>query len=108
MPHVPTAEPYEFAFDPSTTALLVIDMQRDFVDPGGFGEALGNDVSLLCRAVEPTRPVLDAPRATGMLGIHTRSSPCPTSRSSTSPARARSTRPISKRCCGTAASPAWW
>ena len=50
MPRV-TAEPYEFEFDPQSTALLVIDMQRDFVDPGGFGEALGNDVSLLRRAV---------------------------------------------------------
>ena len=72
MPQVTTAEPYEFAFDPSTAALLVIDMQRDFVDPGGFGEALGNDVSLLGRAVAPTRRVLDAARAVGMLVIHTR------------------------------------
>jgi nicotinamidase-related amidase len=71
MPQV-TAEPYEFEFDPSRTALLVIDMQRDFVDPGGFGEALGNDVSLLGRAVEPTRRVLGAARAAGMLVIHTR------------------------------------
>src|SRR5918911_791527 len=71
MPQV-NAEPYEFEFDPRTTALLVIDMQRDFVDPGGFGEALGNDVSLLGRAVAPTRRVLDAARAVGMLVIHTR------------------------------------
>ena len=41
------AEPYEFEFEPSSCALMIIDMQRDFVDPGGFGEALGNDVSLL-------------------------------------------------------------
>jgi nicotinamidase-related amidase len=65
MPRV-TAEPYEYDFDPSTTALVVIDMQRDFVDPGGFGEALGNDVSLLRRALEPTRRVLDACRAAGI------------------------------------------
>ena len=71
MPRV-TAEPYEFDFDPRTTALVVIDMQRDFVDPGGFGEALGNDVSLLRRAIEPTRRVLDACRAAGVLVIHTR------------------------------------
>ena len=50
MPRV-AAEPYEFDFEPGTTALIVIDMQRDFVDPGGFGEALGNDVSLLQQAV---------------------------------------------------------
>jgi hypothetical protein len=48
------AGPYEFSFDPETTALIVIDMQRDFVDPGGFGEALGNDVSLLRAALPPT------------------------------------------------------
>ena len=71
MPRV-TAEPYEYEFDPRTTALVVIDMQRDFVDPGGFGEALGNDVSLLQRAIAPTRRVLDASRAAGMLVIHTR------------------------------------
>jgi nicotinamidase-related amidase len=66
------AEPYEFAFAPSTTALVVIDMQRDFVDPGGFGEALGNDVSLLRKAIAPTKRVLDAARKRGLLVIHTR------------------------------------
>src|SRR3712207_9502615 len=71
MPRV-TAEPYEFDFDPRTTALLVIDMQRDFVDPGGFGEALGNDVSLLRKAVPPTERVLAAARAAGLSVIHTR------------------------------------
>ena len=39
------AEPYEFQFDPERSALLIIDMQRDFLEPGGFGEMLGNDVS---------------------------------------------------------------
>ena len=48
------AEPYEFEFDPRSCALVIIDMQRDFVDPGGFGEALGNDVSLLRKAIAPT------------------------------------------------------
>ena len=66
------AEPYEFEFDPHTTALLVIDMQRDFVEPGGFGEALGNDVSLLQAAVGPCAAALAAARAAGMLVIHTR------------------------------------
>ena len=54
------------------TALLIIDMQRDFMEPGGFGETLGNDVSQLARAVQPIASVLDAARATGMLVIHTR------------------------------------
>jgi len=66
------AQPYEFEFDPRTCALLVIDMQRDFVEPGGFGEALGNDVSLLRRTIAPIRAVLAAARAKGLLVVHTR------------------------------------
>jgi len=66
------AEPYEFEFDPATTALMIIDMQRDFVEPGGFGEALGNDVSLLRKAIAPTKRVLDAARKRGLFVIHTR------------------------------------
>ena len=66
------AEPYEFRFDPTTVALVIIDMQRDFVDPGGFGEALGNDVSLLQKAVAPTRRLLEAARKAGLFIIHTR------------------------------------
>jgi biuret amidohydrolase len=66
------AEPYEFQFDPTTTALVMIDFQRDFVDPGGFGEALGNDVSLLRRAVPPAERVLRAARAAGLFVVHTR------------------------------------
>ena len=50
-----TAEPYAFTFDPERTALIVIDMQRDFVEPGGFGETLGNDVSLLQAVIPPLR-----------------------------------------------------
>jgi biuret amidohydrolase len=67
-----SAEPYEFEFDVKTTALVMIDFQRDFVDPGGFGEALGNDVSLLRRAVPAAEQVLKAARAAGMLVVHTR------------------------------------
>ena len=48
-----TADPFDLAFDPATTALLMIDMQRDFVEPKGFGELLGNDVSLVRAAIEP-------------------------------------------------------
>jgi len=66
------AQPYEFEFQPASCALVIIDMQRDFVDPGGFGEALGNDVSLLRKAIAPTRRVLDAARRGEMLVIHTR------------------------------------
>ena len=66
------AQPYPFTFDPATTALVIIDMQRDFVEPGGFGETLGNDVGLLQSVVPPLRKVLDAARAVGLTVVHTR------------------------------------
>src|SRR6188768_3570610 len=66
------AEPEAVALDLTRTALIIIDMQRDFLEPGGFGETLGNDVSLLGRAVAPCRRVLAAARAAGLLVIHTR------------------------------------
>lgn len=66
------AEPFNLNFDPTSTALVIIDMQRDFVLPGGFGEKLGNDTSLLLAAVEPTQRVLAKAREKGMLVIHTR------------------------------------
>jgi nicotinamidase-related amidase len=66
------AAPYPFSLVPATTALVIIDMQRDFLEPGGFGEGLGNDVSLLQAVVEPLQSVLAAARANGMLVIHTR------------------------------------
>src|SRR6266498_5909815 len=66
------AEPYDFTFDPAATALLIIDMQRDFVDSGGFGELLGNDVAPLREVIAPIGRVLAAWRARGLLAIHTR------------------------------------
>jgi nicotinamidase-related amidase len=66
------AKPYPFSLIPGRTALVLIDMQRDFLEPGGFGEGLGNDVSLLAKVVTPLQAVLAAARATGMLVIHTR------------------------------------
>ena len=71
-PNTIKAEPYEFEFDPKTTALLIIDMQRDFVEPGGFGEALGNDVSILRKTIAPIKKVLEACRKRGMMIVHTR------------------------------------
>jgi nicotinamidase-related amidase len=67
-----SAEPYEFGFYPKSCALLIIDMQRDFLEPGGFGEMLGNDVSQLRRAIEPNRILLQAWRQVGLPVIHTR------------------------------------
>jgi len=66
------AEPYPLEFDPARTALLMIDMQRDFVEAGGFGEMLGNDVSLLRSTIEPCKRVLEAARSAGISVIHTR------------------------------------
>ena len=66
------AEPTPIAIDPASTALVVIDMQRDFLEPGGFGETLGNDVSLLRAAIEPCQMLLAAARKQGMLVVHTR------------------------------------
>jgi nicotinamidase-related amidase len=66
------AEPESIAIDLDHTALVVIDMQRDFLEPGGFGEALGNDVSRLSAAVKPCKAVLDKAREREMLVIHTR------------------------------------
>ncbi len=66
------AEPAPIAIDPAATALLLIDMQRDFLEPGGFGASLGNDVALLAAAVPPCRSLLDRARALQMAVIHTR------------------------------------
>lgn len=62
--------PAEIALD--ETALIIIDMQKDFLYHDGFGEFLGNDVTLLQRAVAPTQAVLHAWRAAGLTVIHTR------------------------------------
>lgn len=66
------AAPYAFTFDLAETALVLIDMQRDFLEPGGFGESLGNDVERLRKTIAPLRAVLEACRAAGMAVIHTR------------------------------------
>jgi nicotinamidase-related amidase len=66
------AEPQPLSIALERTALVIIDMQRDFLEPGGFGETLGNDVSLLKAAVPPLKAVLDAARDAGILVIHTR------------------------------------
>lgn len=67
-----TAQPYPFAFQPRHCALLMIDLQRDFLEPGGFGESLGNDVSLLRQTIAPNQRLLAAWRAAGLPVIHTR------------------------------------
>jgi len=66
------AEPYAFEFKPAQCALLIIDMQRDFLEPGGFGAMLGNDVSQLRRTIAPNQALLAAWRAAGLTVLHTR------------------------------------
>ncbi|MDQ7910472.1 cysteine hydrolase [Phytohabitans sp. ZYX-F-186] len=69
---VVAARPAPFSFEPASTALLVIDMQRDFLLPGGFGETLGNDVGQLRRTIAPLAALLAGWRAAGLTVIHTR------------------------------------
>ncbi|ADU34504.1 cysteine hydrolase family protein [Variovorax paradoxus] len=66
------ANPFAYEFEIRNTALVLIDMQRDFIEPGGFGETLGNDVSLLEAIVPATQAALAAWRKAGGLVVHTR------------------------------------
>ncbi len=66
------AQPGPFTYVPGRVALVIIDMQRDFLLPGGFGETLGNDVGQLAGVVPPLQRVLAAAREAGMTIIHTR------------------------------------
>src|SRR5258708_9949880 len=65
------AEPASLNVDLAHAALIIIDMQRDFLEPGGFGAALGNDVNRLKVAVGPCRDVLAAFRRRGAAVVHT-------------------------------------
>ena len=66
------AQPFAYEFDLAHTALVIIDMQRDFIEPGGFGESLGNKVALLSAIVPACQAVLAAWRRAGGLVVHTR------------------------------------
>jgi biuret amidohydrolase len=66
------AHPFTYTFSPRHTALLVIDMQRDFLEKGGFGESLGNDVTRLQAIVPALQKVLETWRKHGLTVIHTR------------------------------------
>jgi biuret amidohydrolase len=71
MPEI-AADPFPFRFDPTTTALIVIDMQRDFIEHGGFGASLGNDVALLQAIVPTVGRLIQGFRAAGLPVIHTK------------------------------------
>lgn len=66
------AQPFDYRFEPARSALIVIDMQRDFIEPGGFGESLGNDVSLLAAIVPTVAALLALCRRHAITVIHTR------------------------------------
>lgn len=66
------AKPFDFPLDPQRVALMVIDMQRDFVEPGGFGESLGNDVSRLQAIVPTVAELIAGFRGAKLPIIHTR------------------------------------
>jgi nicotinamidase-related amidase len=66
------AEPSPFTLIAGKTALIVIDMQRDFLLPGGFGESLGNDVEQLLKVVSPLGALIAAARSAGIMLVHTR------------------------------------
>jgi nicotinamidase-related amidase len=67
------ALPYDYYLPESIDriALIIIDMQRDFMEPGGFGDALGNDVMRLQTIVPTLQQLLETARSLGMLVIHT-------------------------------------
>ena len=69
---IDAAVPAPYPLIPGKTALIVIDMQRDFLLPGGFGESLGNQVDLLLKVVPPLAALIEASRAAGVMVIHTR------------------------------------
>ena len=71
MPEV-DALPHPYRFEPASTALLVIDMQRDFIEPGGFGDTLGNEVGRLAAIVPTVAALIAWCRANGVRVIHTR------------------------------------
>jgi allophanate hydrolase len=80
------AKPYAFAFPPEHTALLVIDMQRDFLLAKGFGDIQGGNLEAVQASIAPTNRLLEACRVAGLTIFHTREghqpdlSDCPSSK----------------------------
>ncbi|WP_047465510.1 cysteine hydrolase family protein [Rhizobium rhizogenes] len=66
-----SAQPFAFPLQRDAVALVVIDMQRDFAEPGGFGASLGNDVSRITRIVPDVKRLIDGFRKAGLPVIHT-------------------------------------
>ena len=66
------AKPYPYALTHNKPCLIIIDMQKDFIAPGGFGEMLGNNVAILSSIIPATQKLLAAFRALHLPVIHTR------------------------------------
>lgn len=67
------ALPYDYPLpEKSRLALVIVDMQRDFLEPGGFGEILGNDVSRLQSIVPAVKQLQSAFREQGITIIQTK------------------------------------
>ncbi len=71
------AAPFAYRFDPARTALVVIDMQRDFLEPGGFGETLGNDLAPVVEIIPTVAALIGTFREKGWTILHTRESHAP-------------------------------
>ncbi len=72
MNSIHTAKPYPYPLPNNKPCLVIIDMQKDFVEPGGFGESLGNDVSVLRKIIPNLLDLLTCFRKLGLPVIHTR------------------------------------
>ncbi|MCR6654050.1 MAG: cysteine hydrolase [Cellvibrionaceae bacterium] len=72
MPVTIDAKPYPYALPAGKPCLIVIDMQRDFIEPGGFGDTLGNDVARLTTIVPTVKKLLDGFRRLKLPVVHTR------------------------------------
>ena len=57
---------------PSSTALLVVDVQNDFVHPDGRSSRTGTDVSPLRAAVDQINRLVDTARQSGVLVVYVR------------------------------------
>lgn len=88
------AKPYAYGLEPGRTALVVIDMQRDFIEPGGFGEALGNDVCRLAAIVPTVADLIGLFREQGWPIVHTREAHLPDLSDCPPAKRARGSAPV--------------
>lgn len=61
-----------FEADPAKTAMIVIDLQRDFLEPGGMVAALGDDIAPMRAIIPNAVALISAARAAGLMLVHTR------------------------------------